>query len=193
MIWVVLRFVPLHLCAFFTVQSPNLRLTHERVMDKNDCVTLTDKSGRSYSVGNGNAVDCSLIMDMYRIFSPRPASQGLPPEDPGTCEKWVKDILGIGINVLARREEKIIGHAALIPDGKRSTGEFIIFVHQDCRNLGVGTELTRWTFERARSLGFQSIWLTVAMNNFIAIKLYRKLGFEYCEMDDCERTMKIKL
>jgi ribosomal protein S18 acetylase RimI-like enzyme len=70
---------------------------------------------------------------------------------------------------------------------------FIIFVHQDCRNLGVGTELTRWTFERARGLGLQSIWLTVAMNNFIAIRLYRKLGFDYCEMDECERTMLIKL
>jgi ribosomal protein S18 acetylase RimI-like enzyme len=57
----------------------------------------------------------------------------------------------------------------------------------------VGTELTRWTFERARDIGLQSIWLTVAMNNFIAIRLYRKLGFDYCEMDECERTMLIKL
>jgi GNAT superfamily N-acetyltransferase len=162
-------------------------------MDKTDRILCQDRSGRSYSIGDGNAIDCSFVLDMYRIFSPKPASQGLPPEDPGTCEKWVKDILQIGINVLARRGEKIIGHAALIPDGTRNTGEFIIFVHQDCRNLGVGTELTKWTFERARSLGFRSVWLTVAMTNFIAIKLYRKLGFEYCEMDDCERTMLIKL
>jgi GNAT superfamily N-acetyltransferase len=162
-------------------------------MSIDEQIACTDKSGRSYSVGNGNATDRSLIMDMYRIFSPKPASQGLPPENPETCEKWVKDILQIGINALAQREGKIIGHAALIPDGKRNTGEFIIFVHQDCRNLGVGTELTKWTFERARGLGFQSVWLTVAMNNFIAIKLYRKLGFDYCEMDDCERTMLIKL
>jgi ribosomal protein S18 acetylase RimI-like enzyme len=33
----------------------------------------------------------------------------------------------------------------------------------------------------------------VAMNNFIAIRLYRKLGFDYCEMDECERTMIIKI
>ena len=162
-------------------------------MDKTDRITFEDKYGQPYSIGNGNASDCSLIMDMYRVFSPKPASQGLPPADLETCEKWVKDILDIGTNVLARREEKIIGHAALIPDGKGKTGEFIIFVHQDCRNLGVGTELTRWTFERARGLGLESIWLTVAMNNFIAIRLYRKLGFEYCEMDECERTMLIKL
>jgi GNAT superfamily N-acetyltransferase len=162
-------------------------------MNENDCVTLTDKSGRPYSIGNGNAEDCSVIMDMYRLFSPKPASQGLPPEDPGTCEKWVKDILEIGVNILALRDEKVIGHAAVVPDAKRKTGEFIIFVHQDCRNLGVGTELTKRAFERVRSLGLESIWLTVAMTNFIAIKLYRKLGFNYCEMDECERTMAIKL
>ena len=189
----LLRFVPLHLCAFITVQSPNLRVTYERVMNQSDHITFKDKSGRSYSVGNGNATDRSLIMDMYRVFSPKPASQGLPPADPETCEKWVTDILDIGINILARRGEEIIGHAALIPDGDRRKGEFIIFVHQDCRNLGVGTELTKRTFQRAMDLGFQSIWLTVAMNNFIAIRLYRKLGFDYCEMDDCERTMLIKL
>jgi diamine N-acetyltransferase len=163
------------------------------MMDKSDRTSLMDKSGQPYSIGNGNSEDCSMIMDMYRVFSPRPASQGLPPENSETCEKWVKDILEVGINILARREGKIIGHASLIHDGNRNTGEFIIFVHQDCRHLGVGTELTKWTFERARGLGFQSIWLTVAMNNFIAIKLYRRLGFEYCEMDDCERTMTIKL
>jgi RimJ/RimL family protein N-acetyltransferase len=155
--------------------------------------TRTDKSGQPYSLGNGNAADLLPMMDMYRVFSPKPASQGLPPEDAETCEKWVKDILNIGVNILARRGEEIIGHAALIPDSKGKTGEFIIFVHQDCRNLGVGTELTRWTFERARGLGLQSIWLTVAMNNFIAIRLYRKLGFDYCEVDECERTMLIKL
>jgi GNAT superfamily N-acetyltransferase len=162
-------------------------------MDETPCMSFKDNSGRPYSVGGGKATDFSLIMDMYRVFSPKPASQGLPPADSETCEKWVRDILDIGINVLARRGEAIIGHAALIPDSKGKAGEFIIFVHQNCRNLGVGTELTRWTLERARTLGFQSIWLTVAMTNFIAIRLYRKLGFEYCEMGDCERTMRISI
>lgn len=162
-------------------------------MDLTSCIALRDKSGRHYSIGDGNAADCSVVLDMYRVFSPKPASQGLPPEDPETCEKWLKDILGIGINVLAWREEEVIGHAALIPDIRGKTGEFIIFVHQDCRNLGIGTELTKWTFELARERGFESIWLTVAMTNFAAVKLYRKLGFEYCEIDDCERTMRIAL
>jgi RimJ/RimL family protein N-acetyltransferase len=99
----------------------------------------------------------------------------------------------IATNLVAWQEDKIIGHAALIKDLKGLSGEFVIFVHQDFRNLGVGTELTRLTIKKARHLGFKSIWLTVAMTNFVAIKLYRKLGFEYSDMDDCERTMVIKL
>jgi len=162
-------------------------------MDKSDRIPYKDKSGEPYSIEEGHAEHCSRVMDMYRGFSPRPASQGLPPGDPETCEKWVKEILSIGENALAKRGEKIIGHAALIPDVKGKTGEFVIFVHQDSRNRGVGTELTRWIFDRARALGFESIWLTVAVTNFIAVKLYRKLGFEYCDMDDCERTMILKL
>jgi GNAT superfamily N-acetyltransferase len=132
-------------------------------------------------------------MDMYDIFSPKPASQGLPPPEPETCRKWAKSLLEIATNLLAWQENKVIAHAALIKDLKGLSGEFVIFVHQHFRNLGIGTELTRLTIERAKELGFKSIWLTVAMTNFVAIKLYRKLGFGYSDMDDCERTMVIKL
>lgn len=163
------------------------------MMNRIDYTLFQDKCGEPYSIEEGRAEHCSVVMDMYRGFSPRPASQGLPPGDPETCEKWVKEILSIGENALAKRGEKIIGHASLIPDRKGKTGEFVIFVHQDSRNRGVGTELTRWIFDRARALGFESIWLTVAMSNFIAIKLYKKLGFQDCDMDECERTMILKL
>jgi GNAT superfamily N-acetyltransferase len=132
-------------------------------------------------------------MDMYRVFSPKPASQGLPPPEPATCGKWARSLLEIALNLLAWRESRVIGHAALIKDVKAQSGEFVIFVHQDFRNLGVGTELTRMTVEKARQMGLKSLWLTVAMNNFIAIKLYRSLGFEYSDMDEWERTMILKL
>jgi len=130
---------------------------------------------------------------MYRNFSPKPASQGLPPEDPETCHHWLKKLFEIGENLLAWRGEGIIGHAALIPNLKGKSGEFVIFVNQNHRNLGIGTELTRSTLERSKQLGFDSVWLTVNLSNFIAIKLYRKIGFEYCDMDKDERVMSIRL
>ncbi|MBN2123931.1 MAG: GNAT family N-acetyltransferase [Deltaproteobacteria bacterium] len=159
---------------------------YERIVKENN-------TGAAYAMEVCGVGDLSCLVDMYRVFSPRPASQGLPPEDPQTCECWVQDLLRIGINVLAKKEDRVIGHAALIPDPKGTSGEFVIFVHQDYRNLGIGTELTRLILLKARELGYASVWLTVAIKNFIAIKLYRKLGFAYCDMDDCERTMRIEL
>jgi len=153
----------------------------------------TDKSGKPFEIGIGCAEDLPSLMEMYRIFSPKPASQGLPPEDPETCHTWVKKLFEIGENFLVWRGNGVIGHAALVPDLKGKSGEFVIFVDQNQRNLGIGTELTWFSLETARRLGFDSVWLTVDLSNFAAIKLYRRIGFHYCDMDTYERMMRIKL
>ena len=101
-------------------------------------------------------------------------------------------MMEIAVNFLAWQDNKVIGHAALIVDPGRLSGEFVIFVHQDYRNLCIGTELTRLTLQKARELGCKTVWLTVSVTNFIAIRLYLRVGFTYCDMDDCERTMVIK-
>ena len=152
-----------------------------------------DKAGAVFQIGRCGVGDLSCLMGMYHRFSPKPASQGLPPADLETCQKWLDDLIQIGENLLAWHEREVIGHAALIPDLKGRSGEYVIFVHQDYRNRGIGTALTRAILDKARDLGFQSIWLTVAITNSIAIRLYVKLGFQYCDMDECERTMRIAL
>jgi RimJ/RimL family protein N-acetyltransferase len=130
---------------------------------------------------------------MYRTFSPKPASQGLPPEDPETCYHWVKKLFETGQNFLAWRGESVIGHAALVPDLQGKSGEFVIFVVQSERNLGIGTELSRFTLEKSMQLGFRSVWLTVNVINSIAVKLYKRVGFRYCDTEDYERTMRVTL
>ena len=162
-------------------------------MEEGKTISLKNRMGDLFEVGRGVSEDLAFIMEMYRVFSPKPASQGLPPPDPETCQGWVKDLLEIGENLLARKEGEAIAHAALIPNPKGDSGEFVIFVHQGHRNLGVGTHLTRLILERAREMGMKSVWLTVAITNFVAIRLYQKVGFQYCDMDDCERTMVISL
>ena len=156
-------------------------------------ITKTDKSGKPFEIGISCAEDFPSLLEMYRVFSPKPASQGLPPEDPEICNNWVKKLFEMGQNLLAWRGDSVVGHATLIPDVKCKSGEFVIFVDQNHRNVGIGTELTQFTLEKSGPLGFNSVWLTVNVSNFIAIKLYRKLGFEYCDMDKYERVMSIKL
>ena len=156
-------------------------------------ITKTDKLGKPFEIGISCAEDLSSLLEMYHTFSPKPASQGLPPEDLETCQSWVKMLFRIGLNVLAWRDDSIIGHVALIPDAKGKSGELVIFVDQNHRNLGIGTELTRFILKTFGDLDFEVVWLTVRVLNFIAIKLYRKVGFEFCDTDSYERVMAIKL
>ena len=162
-------------------------------MKPNSPITIIDKSGSPFGIKMGYPEDFPFVLEMYRNFSPKPASQGLPPEDPETCHNWVKELFEIGKNVLAWRGDSVIGHAALVPDMKGKSCEFVIFVDQNVRSLGIGTELTRFALEKSRQLGFDSVWLTVNVSNFIAIKLYTKCGFEYCDRDSYERTMRFRL
>ena len=160
---------------------------------KPERITRDDRSGKPFEIGGSCAEDFSFLLEMYRNFSPKPASQGLPPEDPETCHNWLKQLFEIGENLLAWRGSRVIGHAALVPDLGGGSAEFVIFVDQNHRNLGIGTELTRFILEKSMQLGLDSVWLTVNVSNFIAIKLYKKLGFTYCDMESCERMMNIKL
>jgi len=156
-----------------------------------DCIK-TDKAGGSYEIGPSDATDFSLLLDMYCAFSPQPASQGLPPLNPEACHNWVKMLFKIGRNYLTWKNGMIVGHAALVPDPNGKSAEFIIFVDQNHRNLGIGTELMRVVLEEAKKLGFMSVWLTVETSNFIAIKLYRNFGFQFRDTDSCERVMCLK-
>ncbi len=156
-------------------------------------ITKTDKSGNSFQLGIYGVEDFSSLREMYHTFSPKPASQGLPPEDPETCQNWLKTLVRIGLNGLAWRGHRVIGHAVLIPDVRVKSGELVVFVVQNHRNLGIGTELARFILEEFRALDFESVWLTVRVSNFIAIKLYRRVGFEFCDTDHYERVMAMKL
>jgi RimJ/RimL family protein N-acetyltransferase len=156
-------------------------------------ITKTDKSGKPFEIGMSCAEDFPSLLEMYRTFSPKPASQGLPPEDPETCQNWLKTLFRIGLNALAWRGDRVIGHVALIADAKGKSGELVIFVDQNYRNLGIGTELARFVLEKFGDLDIELVWATVRVLNFIAIKLYRKVGFEFCDTDSYERVMAIKL
>lgn len=156
-------------------------------------ISKTDKSGKPFEIRISCAEDLPSLLGMYHTFSPKPASQGLPPEDPETCQSWVKTLLRTGLNALAWRGDRVIGHAVLIPDVKGRSGELAVFVDQNHRNLGIGTELARFALEKFGDLNFEFAWLTVRVLNFIAIKLFRKVGFEFCDADSYERVMAMKL
>lgn len=144
-------------------------------------MTFIDKKGSPFEVRAYGAEDHSRLENMYDSFSPKAKFQGMPPLKRETRRGWIEKLLDSGENLLAWRDDRVIGHVVVIPDKRVGDGEFLIFVHQADRNRGVGTQLARSVLERAKNLGLKKIWLMVGAYNFTAIRLYKKCGFEFFE------------
>lgn len=152
-----------------------------------------DKLGGVFHIDDADIEDFPAVVEMYDNFVPMAVTQGLPPSELQTRHEWVQSLLKSGANLVAWHERKVVGHSALIIEPERTDGEYLIFVEKSFRNRGVGTELTVASMDRAKLLGLTSVWLTVEALNFRAIKLYRKIGFVFCDTGERERTMMLKL
>ena len=157
--------------------------------------TYLDKSGVAFEILLAEEKDIPKLMVMYDDFEPKGVAQGLPPRKSSSSRKeWLNGLFKGAINIVAQKnEELVVGHAAIYPDYSRMDCEFIIFVHQDHRNQGIGTKLTLYSINHAKEIGLKLILLSVAVFNYPAIKLYSKCGFEIIDSDGSERTMKMML
>lgn len=162
-------------------------------MQQYSSVKCTDKNGCTFEIGGVPPELRADLVEMYDNFSPKAVTQGLPPLEKGLRHKWVDNLLEVGRNFGVWRTGKLIGHASLIIDPEKNDGEYLIFVYREHRNKGLGTELTRMVIKEAIDLGLDSIWLTVEALNFRAINLYKKLGFNFCDFGERERTMCLRL
>jgi len=152
-----------------------------------------DKSGSAFEILLAEEKEIPKLMIMYEDFEPKGAAQGLPPRKSSNCrKKWLDGLFKGAVNIAAQKSGELIGHAAIYPDYSRMDCEFIIFVHQNHRNQGVGTELVLYSINHAKKIGIKLIILSVAVFNYPAIKLYSKCGFEIIDSDGSERTMRIK-
>jgi RimJ/RimL family protein N-acetyltransferase len=156
-------------------------------------ITFLDRAGERFELTEYISSDQAALTYMYDHFSPKAVTQGLPPANEAARAAWIKDLIQNGQNFLAWLEDRVVGHSSLLPQPEKRSGEYLIFVNQTYRNRGLGTALTRLAIDRARGLGLETVWLTVEALNFKAIKLYKKIGFEFCDTGERERTMILKL
>lgn len=154
---------------------------------------LVDKTGCAFLIGECGREHLADLLEMYDAFTPKSISQGLPPSDDQTRHDWVRGLVGRGVNFAVWVESKIVGHSALICDLDKKDGEYIIFVVAPCRNRGLGSELTAMAVQKAINMGLNTLWLTVESYNFRAIRVYRKVGFEFRDEGELERTMALCL
>jgi RimJ/RimL family protein N-acetyltransferase len=132
------------------------------------------------------------LVEMYNNFEPKRAAQGLPPVGHERIVAWLRHLQKNGHNLLALWNGQVIGHSMLCAvDPQRA--EFAIFLHQNFRNQGIGTELTEVTLKLARLKNLRTIWLSVEVSNGCAIRVYRKKGFQVSGMFGPEQEMTLDL
>lgn len=144
-----------------------------------DAVVRHDKRGEPFSVRPLAADDRPALSAFYHAFEPKRGAQGLPPKGEDRVERWLDTVLPRGVHLVAWRGAELIGHAFLVETGRAGVAEYAVFLRQDVRGRGVGTELNRVTIDAARAAGLRRLWLSVEPGNRAAIRSYEKAGFRF--------------
>ena len=155
-------------------------------------VTVETHKGRKLEVRPLGREDFGALVQMYKSFEPKRVAQGLPPPDVPRIAHWLDRLEQKSHALLAWDGGKVVGHTILCPMPAEAV-EFTIFVHQDYREEGLGTVLSRHTLAWAAQLGFVLAYLTTEISNFRALRLFRKLGFETTSSYGDEVEMKLVL
>ena len=150
------------------------------------------RKGRELEVRPFSLEDFEALVRMYKSFEPKRVAQGIPPPDVPRIAHWLDRLAQKSQALLAWDGGKVVAHTILCPIPGNSV-EFTIFVHQDYREEGLGTALSRRTLEWALQTGFAQVYLTTEISNFRALRLFRKLGFQTTSSYGDEVEMKLDL
>ncbi|WP_424005069.1 GNAT family N-acetyltransferase (plasmid) [Haloarcula salina] len=136
--------------------------------------------------------DLDGLVEMYASLGAESRTMGIPPADEDALRRWLTAIVSDGWSLLATRDDRIVGHAAVIPEGD-SEPEFVVFVLDGQRGRGIGTELVRQVLAYAEGRDHERLVLDVSPENERAITVYQNVGFETVERTGMSRTMELPL
>ena len=165
------------MCAFDVVFKPVPVRTHK---------------GRELEVRPFGRGDFEALVRMYKRFEPKRVAQGIPPPDVPRIAHWLDRLTQKSEALLAWKDGAVVAHTILCPMPADAV-EFTIFVHQDYREEGLGTMLSRHTLAWALQMGYDDAFLTTELSNFRALRLFRKLGFQTTSSYGDEVEMKLDL
>ncbi|MFB6172087.1 MAG: N-acetyltransferase family protein [Haloarculaceae archaeon] len=153
-------------------------------------LTFTDETGRTVEI---RVADGALepLLEMYDAYEPDDRAQGIPPRTAASRRSWVETLLADGLNVLAWQDDRVVGHATLVPGGP-DQHELAIFVARSHQQAGIGSRLVRSLLAHGAANGVERVWLTVERTNRVARQLYRSTGFAVTE-EGVEYDMALRL
>ena len=137
--------------------------------------------------------DYSGLKNMYDAFDPKGLEAGLPPSNERIRHEWVDQMVSSFYNIVATHRGRVIGHAALDVIEKGCSREYLIFLKQGYRRCGIGTKLSESAKQSAKDIGCKKVWLSVRTGNAIAIRVFKKVGFNFVGKIDIQREMELKI
>jgi RimJ/RimL family protein N-acetyltransferase len=146
------------------------------------CPRYLDQEGTAYLIRPYEPDDRDRLVEMYESLGSTSRTMGLPPSSRAAIEDWLDGLVDRGWNLVAREGDRTVGHVGVAPAGADDP-QFVIFVHDDRQNRGLGTELVYHTVAYAADREYDALTLSVASGNRRAIHVYRNVGFEPAEAD----------
>jgi RimJ/RimL family protein N-acetyltransferase len=154
---------------------------------------IRDKIGRVFEVLPWEKQEPARLRIFYEEFEPKGEYQGIPPAQKRPRYSWIKGLLANWHNFLILEGDRVIGHVAISPV-EGSLQELIIFLNQDYRGQGIGSEALGAIQGWLKQKGFGRLWLTVQNTNMTAIRCFRKVGFQFTSPPlEPEREMVLDL
>jgi GNAT superfamily N-acetyltransferase len=155
-------------------------------------IEIQTRAGRALQVREYASDDLPLLLEMYKGFEPKRVAQGIPPSDVPRIAQWLERLQRKSRALLVWDGPRAVAHAILCPISEAAV-EFTVFVHQDCRRVGLGTALTRLAVAFAERCGFAEVFLTTELSNLAALRIYRHVGFQVTSSfgDECEMKLVI--
>ncbi|ARS89563.1 GNAT family N-acetyltransferase [Natrarchaeobaculum aegyptiacum] len=156
------------------------------------CPRFTDREGHPMLVRPSEPADFDALVEMYEDLDGHSRAMGLPPATTPKLEAWLSRLLDTGWNLIALDGDRVVGHVAVIP-AESADPEFVIFVHQDYQNRGVGSELVKQLIAHAGDRAHDELTLSVSSGNRRAITVYQNVGFDVVERQVTELAMALDL
>ncbi|MCP4683238.1 MAG: GNAT family N-acetyltransferase [Desulfobacterales bacterium] len=152
-----------------------------------------DIQGRIIKINVYSDTDYKGLREMYDTFEPKGLEAGLPPANDKTRYEWIDKVVSSFFNIIVTHKGSIIGHAALETADKNGIQEYLIFLKQGYRHCCIGTHLSEIAKQVAKNMKCKKIWLSVRTGNAIAIRLFKKVGFNFVGKIDIQREMELKI
>ncbi|MFB6089649.1 MAG: N-acetyltransferase family protein [Halobellus sp.] len=156
------------------------------------CPRFVDGEGVPLLVRRYEADDFDALVEMYEDLDSRNRTMGLPPGSRNRIEEWLTRLTDEGWNLVVADDDRIVGHVGVVP-ASTDEPQFVIFVHDDYQNRGVGSELIRHLIAYADDRGHDALRLDVSKGNRRAISVYRNVDFEVTERKRSELAMQLSL